>query len=150
MCKKPFLTVAVALLMCISPVGKSNGSLVEEISAADNLFFDAFNHCDIDTMERMFAQDLEFYHDIAGVSDFHSTMDVTRANCERQLGLVRTLIPSSVKVYPVKDFGAIQLGEHQFCHVENGKNDCGTFGFTHVWHKTQQGWKIHRVISYGH
>ncbi|WP_419148285.1 hypothetical protein [Pseudoalteromonas 'SMAR'] len=64
--------------------------------------------------------------------------------------MTRTLIPESLTVYPIKDFGALQMGEHRFCHLVNGKNDCGTFRFTHIWRRNQAGWKLHRVISYGH
>ncbi|MCW8090954.1 DUF4440 domain-containing protein [Alteromonas sp. ASW11-130] len=62
---------------------------------------------------------------------------------------MRTLDRTTHKVYPVKDFGAIQIGEHTFCHEENGKEDCGTFGFTTVWKKTDMHWQMHRVTSYG-
>lgn len=47
-------------------------------------------------------------------------------------------------------YGAIQIGQHEFCHEENGIDDCGVFGFTHVWHRSSDGWKITRVLSYGH
>lgn len=47
-------------------------------------------------------------------------------------------------------FGAMQFGEHRFCHTENGKPDCGTFRFAHVWRKEGETWKLSRVLSYGH
>jgi hypothetical protein len=53
-------------------------------------------------------------------------------------------------VYPVNNFGAMEIGAHKFCHLENGKQDCGTFKFAMIWKKTEDGWKISRVISYGH
>ncbi len=37
-----------------------------------------------------------------------------------------------------------------FCHVENGKNECGTFRFVHIWQKKDGEWKISRAISYSH
>ena len=128
----------------------ANSELFHEIQQADKTLFDAFNRCDIDTQEKMFSEDLEFYHDIAGMSGLEDVMRVTRENCARELGLVRTLLPESLVVYPVKGFGAIQLGEHRFCHEVNGVDDCGIFGFTHVWKKTEAGWIVHRVVSYGH
>lgn len=124
--------------------------LYEEIAEADAEFFAAFNACDLETMKDTFAEDLEFYHDIAGVSDLASTMRATTENCERQLGLERELVEDSHEVYPIKDYGAIQIGRHTFCHPENGENVCGTFEFLHVWRRTEAGWKIARVISYDH
>jgi hypothetical protein len=39
---------------------------------------------------------------------------------------------------------------HRFCHAEQGKDECGVFSFVHIWRRTTTGWKISRVISYGH
>lgn len=121
-----------------------------EIASADAEFFAAFNTCDLETMAATFAEDLEFYHDIAGLSDYATTMRATKENCERQLGLNRELIEDSLEVYPIKDYGAIQVGRHTFCHLENGVNDCGTFEFLHIWRRTDEGWRIARVVSYDH
>jgi hypothetical protein len=44
----------------------------------------------------------------------------------------------------------MEIGRHRFCHKENGKDDCGSFGFAMVWRKTGASWKISRVLSYGH
>ena len=98
----------------------------------------------------MFSKELEFYHDISGFGDYESNMVAGKILCDRKLGLVRTLLPKSLEVYPVKDFGAMQIGRHTFCHTVDGIEDCGTFGFLHVWKQTETGWVIHRVMSYGH
>jgi hypothetical protein len=62
----------------------------------------------------------------------------------------RVLVKDSLEVYPVKDYGAIEIGAHRFCHKENDKDECGTFEFAMVWRKTGDSWKISRVLSYGH
>ena len=121
-----------------------------EIARADAEFFAAFNTCDVETMGKMLASDLEFYHDTAGLGGYAETMESTRNNCKDELGLTRTLVEASLEVYPIKDYGAIQKGKHRFCHMQNGKNDCGTFEFVHVWKRTDDGWRITRVLSYGH
>lgn len=146
-----------ALLLTLAPVPSlAEADLLSEIKQADKTMFDAFNNCDIKTMESMFSKDLEFYHDIGGLGGFEKTINSTRNNCNDNLGLVRTLISESLEVYPVKGFGAIQIGKHTFCHLEydkdgkNAKNDCGTFDFTHIWKQTNNGWVVHRVVSYGH
>ena len=129
---------------------EDSSELHAEIASADAAMFRAFNACDLDTMAATFAQDLEFYHDIAGVSDYAQTMRATAENCDRQLGLRRELVEDSLRVYPIKDYGAIQIGKHTFCHLENGEDVCGTFEFLHVWRRTDDGWKIARVVSYDH
>ena len=124
--------------------------LATEIRRADAELFKAFNACDLETQRKVFTKDLEFYHDLAGVSDYESTLEVTQANCERKLGLRRELVEGADEVHPIADFGAIHKGQHTFCHLENGRDDCGTFDFVHVWKRADDGWKISRVISYGH
>jgi hypothetical protein len=44
----------------------------------------------------------------------------------------------------------MELGTHRFCHIENGKQDCGSFRFAHVWQKKDDRWRVTRVLSYGH
>lgn len=62
----------------------------------------------------------------------------------------RMLVPGSLEVYPIKDYGAIEVGSHRFCHEENGKQECGTFKFLHVWRKTGNSWQLSRIVSYAH
>lgn len=128
----------------------ASSTLLDEITAADSALFDAFNRCDIDTVSTMFSRDLEFYHDVTGLKGYQANMEATHQLCERNLGLVRTPVEGSFEVFPVKGFGAMHLGEHTFCHEENGVQDCGRFGFAHVWKQTDTGWRLHRVLSYGH
>jgi hypothetical protein len=59
-------------------------------------------------------------------------------------------VAGSLDVHPVPGYGAIQIGEHRFCHDENGHEECGVFGFTHVWRDVDGQWQIVRVLSYGH
>jgi hypothetical protein len=59
------------------------------------------------------------------------------------------LVPGSLKVYPIKDFGALEQGQHRFCH--GGEKRCeGLADFTIVWHQQDGRWIITRVLSYGH
>ena len=137
-------------LLCLTSGVLAEKTLNEIILAHDKKMFDAFNTCDIDTMAMMFSKDLEFYHDIAGLSGYESTMKVTRDNCERKLGLQRTLLKEGTEISPLGEFGAMQKGKHRFCHMNNGVEDCGIFDFMHIWKKQGETWTIHRVISYNH
>ena len=151
------LAFCSAIFLTLVPLSShAEVDLFSEIKQADKTMFDAFNACDIETMEDMFSRDLEFYHDLGGLGGSEKTINSTRNNCNDNLGLVRTLVAESLEVYPIKDFGAIQIGEHTFCHPaydkegKKSKDDCGTFDFTHIWKQTSNGWVVHRVVSYGH
>lgn len=128
----------------------SESTLHKEILAADNAMFTAFNQCDVSAIAAFFSKELEFYHDVTGLKGFEENMMATKELCARDLGLKRTRVEDSLQIFPVKNFGAIQVGRHTFCHDVGGKQDCGTFDFTHIWKQTDSGWKLHRVISYGH
>jgi ketosteroid isomerase-like protein len=125
-------------------------ALFEEIAAADSTLFSAFNARDLDKLRTMFTRDLEFYHDQTGLSSYEENMKAFEDLFGRDDGLRRDLVPGSLEVYPVRDYGAIEIGKHTFCHEEDGKEDCGTFPFVMVWRKEGSSWKVSRVISYGH
>jgi hypothetical protein len=151
--KKTMLTLFVVFNVLVwtkSTAQQDATNLSETIFKLDSTLFHAFNTCDIQTFQSMFSTDLEFYHDTGGLTDYQHTVNAIHTNCERKLGLVRTLVPGSLEVYPINDYGAIQIGSHQFCHPENGKQDCGTFKFVHIWKYADGQWKITRVVSYDH
>ncbi|MBX2963093.1 MAG: nuclear transport factor 2 family protein [Cyclobacteriaceae bacterium] len=131
-------------------VSAQSNDLVVKIQALDSTLFHAFNTCNIETFRSMFTPDLEFYHDKGGLTDYDHTINAIKQNCDRRLGLVRTLIPGSMEVYPIGDYGAVQIAAHRFCHMENGKEDCGTFKFVHIWKNESGVWRIARVVSYDH
>ena len=114
--------------------------------------FDGFNAHDVNKIMSAFDSSLEFYHDKGGVTNYEQSKinfaDLFERN--KTTGLRRELIPGSMEVYPIKDYGAIETGLHRFCHEENGKQDCGTFKFLHIWQKKNGQWKVTRVISYDH
>lgn len=139
-----------SLIVSSGVFASGDGGLFDEVSELDSQLFTAFNRCDLETMGNLFSKDLEFFHDISGLTGYEETMQASRTNCERNLGLKRELVDGSMSVYPLGDIGAIQTGRHTFCHEVDGGSDCGTFGFTHVWMRDGQAWKLFRVVSYGH
>jgi hypothetical protein len=125
-------------------------ALYLEIVEMDRALFEAFNSRDLQKQETIFARDIEFFHDQGGVSTYDQLIENTKRLFAQNNGLKRTLVPGTLEIYPIKDYGALEVGEHQFCHLENERNDCGTFKFVQVWQKRSDGWKLTRVISYGH
>lgn len=125
-------------------------ALYAEILHMDSLLFDAFNTRNLDAMKDFFTTDLEVYQDNVGLRNYDQTINAFKELFAKSYILQRALIQSSLEVFPVKDYGAIQTGRHTFCHTENGKRQCGTFRFVHVWEKIKDRWKIKRLITYDH
>ena len=124
-------------------------TLRREIERADSTMFAAYNAHDADQLGRYFAPDLEFYHDTGGLLTWAQAMAGLTSTFAQGNGIRRTLV-GPLEIYPVRDFGAIEVGVHRFCHGENGRDVCGTFKFVHVWRRTANGWQITRAVSYDH
>ncbi len=140
---------ALALLTPGAALAASDaGPLFDEIKAADAALFAASNRCDLETFGTFFADDLEFYHDRSGLSVGKADLLAkTKSNiCGK---MVRELVPGSLEVYPLPDYGAIQVGTHRFLHPQEPGN-IGQARFIHIWQKKDGAWKITRVISYDH
>lgn len=126
--------------------------LFETVSALDSALFDAFNHCSspeqLKKHAAYFAPDVEFYHDTGGVTWSRQEM---LGNTEKHVcgNFRRELVPGTLKVFPVKDFGAIAQGSHRFCQFASGKCE-GLADFVMVWSHQDGRWQITRVLSYGH
>ena len=128
----------------------SPSKLQSEIAAADTALFAAFNQRDLARFRSYFTRDLEFYQDNEGVENYAQTMKDFSQMFGQTAPIRRDLVRGSLEVYPIKDYGAIEVGRHRFCHVENGRDDCGTFSFVHIWRRTKAGWKVSRAVSFGH
>ncbi|TGE08181.1 nuclear transport factor 2 family protein [Hymenobacter fodinae] len=127
-------------------------ALYRTIARLDSAMFVAFNRHDLAQLQTFFAYDLEFYHDKGGLANFEQTMQGFRNLFEQNktTGLNRQLVPGTLEVFPIKDYGAVETYQHRFCHVENGKDDCGTFKNMMVWRLRDGQWKVTRVVSYDH
>lgn len=125
-----------------------SGALYDTVSALDQAVFAAYNRCDLDTFEGYFVPDVEFYHDTGGVTRTRQeVMDSTRKYiCGK---VRRELVAGSLRVYPVKGFGAIEEGEHRFCQLDTGRCE-GIARFVMVWRQHDGAWQMTRVLSYGH
>jgi len=124
--------------------------LKETISRMDAKLFDAFNAHDVANLMSMFTDDLEFFQDDEGVTNYEQTKNDFTKVLASMPDIRRELVKGSLEVHPIKDYGAIEIGVHRFCHKENGKEECGAFKFLHIWRKMGDSWKISRVVSYGH
>jgi ketosteroid isomerase-like protein len=146
-----------SLALCLSIISpaaeapdKAQAELFETIARLDSEIFGAFNQHDVARLMSLFTEDLEFYHDTGGLSNHAENAESFKKMFASTPDIRRDLEPGSLQVYPIKDYGAMEIGRHRFCHKENGKDDCGSFGFAMVWRKSGVSWKISRVLSFGH
>lgn len=151
-------SISLLIAATVSAIGQSpapsqlpdSRELFETIARMDAKLFDAFNAHNLEAMMTMFADDIEFYQDNDGVSNYQQSKDDFTKMLASVPDVRRELVKDSLEVYPIKDYGAIEIGVHRFCHKEHGKEECGAFKFVHVWRKTGDSWRISRIISYGH
>ena len=127
-----------------------NQELYDEIARMDAAMFDAFNAHDLEALMSLFSEKLEFYHDTGGLQSYGDVKESFKKIFDRKDGLRRELVKGSLEIYPIKDYGAIEIGTHRFRHTENGREEVGTFKFLQIWEKKEGKWRVIRVVSYGH
>jgi ketosteroid isomerase-like protein len=123
-----------------------NIDLYTDIVKMDSIYFAAYNTCDIKTQASIYADDIEFFHDKGGLlTDKKELLESLRENiCNK---VTRTLIKGSIEVYPIKDYGAIQIGYHTFYNKLEPKAESTPSKFIVVWKKENNNWKMTKVIS---
>lgn len=143
-----------------TPTIPAGAELTRSLAAVDADFFALFfQGCDPPRLTTLVTDDLEFFHDKAGVvatSGGAFVADYAR-NCEARKApdawrSRRELVPESLRVDPVPGYGAIEHGEHRFYERKgDGPERLAGFAvFTMVWKLDATGWKLARVISFGH
>ena len=151
-----FLTFSLQYLFAQLP---SEDPLFQQVMILDSILFqEGFNKCNFEALNRITAEDLEFYHDQGGITlgktDF---LETTRKNiCSISYKPIRKLDNESLEIYPLmsngKIYGAIQSGVHEFYAKEEGKEPylTSTAKFSHLWLKKEGTWLLKRVLSYDH
>jgi ketosteroid isomerase-like protein len=123
--------------------------LFQTIQSLDTRLFDAYNHCDLNTLGAMVSEDLEFYHDQTGLSVGKAPF--LAAIKQNICGKVeRALLPATLEVYPLKGYGAVEIGIHRFHHPGRPEDGMGDAKFVTLWQNKDGEWKVTRVISYDH
>lgn len=125
-------------------------ALYKKIFTLDSALFAAYNSKNLAVMKTFFTKDLEWYQDNGGLIGFDQVFTNFQSIFNRDYTLTRSLIKETLEVHPIEGYGAIEVGNHQFKHIENGKLETGTFKFLMIWKNENGNWKISRVISYDH
>ena len=64
-----------------SPV---SGELYDSIAYLDSIFFNAFNTKNLDKLDALLSDNLEFYHDLGGVTNYSQNMDAFKKTFENK------------------------------------------------------------------
>ena len=149
---RPQLSAALLVLAAAAPGAwaqdsAQSGHLYDELARMDRELFDAaFVSCDQAKFSSLFTDDAEFYHDRTGAAYGESVKQLR--SCPRDNGVKRTLVSGSLEVYPIKDFGAVQLGRHTF--TREGEPGAEVAQFVHLWRYSDGKWRLARVLSFDH
>ncbi len=144
------LFLLLSLFMCGPLFAQSSGPdpLYKTVAALDAQLFTAYNTCDLKTFRSLLDDNIEFYHDLTGLmTGADKVTDAIRQNiCGK---VTRELVPGTLEVYPIKDYGAVEIGVHRF-HHPGDPTSIGEAKFIHLWHNENGTWKITRVLSIDH
>jgi hypothetical protein len=152
--KKLFLLLSVSILTLLlfsnfktSPIEEpAPKTLYDSIAMMDTMWEDAYNNCKLDVMEEVISEDLEFYHDLGGLLTSKKKLnEALKANiCGK---VTRSLKPGSLEVYPIKGYGAVEMGLHAFNNSQEPAAQPHYSKFVHIWKREDGKWRITRVIS---
>lgn len=145
----------LAFALLCSPAAAQTGSAEQAVREADAAFWRAFNACDAAAMAPFFAEDVEFYHDITGLTRTRAAVveSLAKGPCGTPgLHMRRELAADSVRFEPVPGYGAILSGEHLFyARQDDGPERLATRArFVVIWHLDGGRWRMTRVISDAH
>lgn len=153
-----FLLLSISLMVACSSKSNTyrltknykpdNIELYKTIVALDSTFFEAYNTCNLnlDKYSSFYSEEIEFYHDNGGY--MNSKKEIVESTKKYVCGKVtRKLVKGSIEVYPIKDFGAIEIGLHKFHNSEEPNSVASIGRFTIIWKKINSEWKIVKVIS---
>ncbi len=151
-----YLIIVISFLSCKTESEKkdnqirkytpANKNLFNEIIAMDKEFFDAYNNCDLKKQADIYSDDIEFFHDKGGLmTSKQDIIDGTERNiCGK---VTRTLLKESVEVYPIHNYGAVQIGFHKYYNNQEPNAESIPAKFILIWHNQNGKWKIKKVVS---
>ena len=125
--------------------------LYKAIAAVDAALFGAYNACDLATFGSYVDENVEFYHDQGGVTLGRTALvEAVKANiCGK---VRRELVAGTLEVYPMKGYGAIEIGVHRFYEIKGSTpgKPVGEAQFVELWQQKDGAWKLTRVLSFDH
>lgn len=144
----------VALLLVAATAFAADGD-EQAIRAADARYWQAYNACDFDAMDGLLTDDVEFYHDITGLTAGKAAVleSLRKGPCGTPgMRLRREVVAASVRFDSLAGGFGLLTGTHRFFATEDGKPErlAGQAGFTVLWQSTGGRWRMRRIFSYAH
>jgi ketosteroid isomerase-like protein len=151
---------AVAVFALPHTASADTTAVQAEIKAADDAYWKAYNNCDYKVLDALTAEDVEFYHDLGGIT--HGRADLTgsvRDNIcsDKEASVRRDVKPDETQTFLLRRgnevYAALLTGQHHFFRVMKANGAAvptGNARFSMLWRKQDTGWKLSRVMSYDH
>jgi ketosteroid isomerase-like protein len=141
-----FALALIGLTTLANAQGEKESELYQTIVRMDSIYFNAYNTCDMEKQAEIYDEDLEFYHDMGGLSkDKQGLLESIEKNiCGK---VTRELVPGSIEVYPINGFGAVEMALHKFHNKEEPNAPSHPSKFIVIWKQVGDQWKISRVVS---
>lgn len=140
MSQRPHLLVALLAIFLIQIANVSaqtqtsdpEKELFRTVESLDTGLFDAVNRCDMLKVESYWADDAVFLHDkVPPMIGRAVIVDTIKNNlCGTVL---RELLPGTLEVHSLKDYGAVEIGVHRFLHPFS--QDHGVIGQHNAGHQ---------------
>lgn len=142
------MRLMILMLVSVTGMNAAEETLVQRMARLDREMFEAYNKCDLERFGALFTEGVEFYHDQGGLTLGRARLvESVKANiCGK---VRRELVAGTLKVYPMKGFGAVAMGSHRF-YPQGEKKPTGIAQFVHLWKEEGGVWRVTRVISYDH
>jgi hypothetical protein len=157
--KKTVCTTLILILYltsCYTEEGNKNSQireytpvdkvLYDKIVSMDKDFFYAYNTCDLEKQASIYSDDIEFFHDKGGLmTSKDEIIEGTKRNiCGK---VTRTLIEGSIEVYPINNYGAVEIGFHKFYNNQEPDAESIPSKFIAMWYNDNGNWRMTKVIS---
>lgn len=121
-------------------------TLQNKILSLDAVYFKAYNTCDMDVQSEMYSNNIEFFHDKSGLATLKE--EILKGIKRNVFGKVTgTLIEGSVEIYPINNYGAVQISYHKFHNKAEPNAESIPSKFIVMWHNDNNNWKMSKVIS---
>ena len=134
--------------------GQDQDSLYQEIWAADQAAFAAYNDRNIGEFAQYLSSDVEFYHDQDGRIVPYDTLVKAFKHLfrpERPTQALRMIDSGSFRVYPIPEYGAVETATHRFYEVSDEEKRFATVAKTFMlWKKVDNRWLLSKIVSYDH
>jgi ketosteroid isomerase-like protein len=143
---KPYTPAIFVYLILISFSSTAQDKKLQHtIEALDSIFFHAYNTCDLEKQAEMYADTIEFFHDVSGLD---TSKQRILKNTEKYIcnKVTSELVPGSIEVSPIPGYGAVELGMHRFHQKAIGVTSRPS-RFMIIWRNTGGKWQITKVIS---